>query len=351
MTIAPAGRGRPIALTRGDPSGIGPELALRAWAAMHDEPDAPAFLIAAELSHLTALAKSLSLDVPIETVVRAADAAAVFPRALPLIDSKLTVRGGPGAPDQADAAGTIASIEACVALVEANEAAAIVTNPVAKEVLYRAGFPHPGHTEFLGALAERRHGEKIHPVMLLWSPELAVVPATIHIALRDVPARLTRALLVRTGLTVAHDFRVRFGLAHPRLAFTGLNPHAGEGGAMGREEIEIIAPALAELASAGVAVSGPHPADTLFHAAARESYDVVIAMYHDQALIPVKTLAFAHAVNVTLGLPFIRTSPDHGTAFALAGTGQADPTSYIEALRLARRMHEAASKVGARPVP
>lgn len=329
---------RPIALTRGDPSGIGPELALRAWSATHGDPAAPAFLIAAEPGHLAALASRLSLAVPIETIERAADAPAAFRRALPVIDSKLAVEGEPGSPDPADAAGTIASIETCVALVEAGEAAAVVTNPIAKEVLYRAGFAHPGHTEFLGVLAERRHAEKIHPVMLLWSPELAVVPATIHIALKDVPTRLTRALLVRTGLTVAHDFRFRFGLERPRLAFTGLNPHAGEGGAMGSEEIEIIAPALAELARSGVAVSGPHPADTLFHAAARERYDVVIAMYHDQALIPVKTLAFAHAVNVTLGLPFIRTSPDHGTAFDIAGKGVADPTSLIAALRLAARL-------------
>jgi 4-hydroxythreonine-4-phosphate dehydrogenase len=336
MTPAPAQR--PIALTRGDPSGIGPELALRAWSATHRDPAAPAFLIAAEQAHLAALARRLSLEVPIERIDRAADAPAAFRRALPVIDSKLAVRGEPGAPDPADAAGTIASIETCVALVEAGEAAAIVTNPIAKEVLYRAGFAHPGHTEFLGVLAERQLGEKIHPVMLLWSPELAVVPATIHIALKDVAARLTRALLVQTGLIVARDFRTRFGLAQPRLAFAGLNPHAGEGGAMGREEIEIIAPALAELKSAGVAVSGPHPGDTLFHAAARETYDVAIAMYHDQALIPVKTLAFAHAVNVTLGLPFIRTSPDHGTAFDIAGKGVADATSLIAALRLAGRL-------------
>ena len=329
---------RPIALTRGDPSGIGPELALRAWSATHGDPAAPTFLIAAEPGHLAALARRRSLAVPIGTIERAADAAAAFSRALPVIDSKLSVKGEPGAPDPADAAGTIASIETCVALVEAGEAAAIVTNPIAKEVLYRAGFAHPGHTEFLGVLAERRHAEKFHPVMLLWSPELAVVPATIHIALKDVPARLTRALLVQTGLIVAHDFRTRFGLPRPRLAFAGLNPHAGEGGAMGREEIEIIAPALAELESGGIAVSGPHPGDTLFHAAAREKYDVAIAMYHDQALIPVKTLAFAHAVNVTLGLPFIRTSPDHGTAFDIAGKGVADSTSLIAALHLAQRL-------------
>ena len=257
---------RPIALTRGDPSGIGPELALRAWAATHDDPDAPAFLIAAEPGHLAALAKRLSLAVPIETIERAADAPAVFRRRPAGVRFEACRQRRAGRARSRRRRRDVASIETCVALVEAGEAAAIVTNPVAKEVLYRAGFAHPGHTEFLGVLAERRHAEEVHPVMLLWSPELAVVPATIHIALKDVPARLTRALLVRTGLTVAHDFRIRFGLAHPRLAFTGLNPHAGEGGAMGREEIEIIAPALAELASAGVAVSGPHPADTLFHA-------------------------------------------------------------------------------------
>lgn len=337
MTGAPHGKTL-LALTRGDPSGIGPELALKAWAATHQDPEAPAFLIAAEPDHLAALAQRLGLEVPIAPIGTAADAAAIFPRALPVLDSKLTVKGKPGAPDADDAAGTIASIETCVHLVRTGAAAAIVTNPIAKEVLYRAGFPHPGHTEFLGALAERLYQADARPVMLLWSPELAVVPATIHIALKEVPARLTTDLLVKTGLIVAHDFRQRFGLSHPRLAFTGLNPHAGEGGAMGREEIDIIAPALAQLKAAGLNVSGPHAADTLFDAKARKTYDVVIAMYHDQALIPVKTIAFAHAVNVTLGLPFIRTSPDHGTAFAIAGQGIADPSSLIEALRLAGRL-------------
>jgi 4-hydroxythreonine-4-phosphate dehydrogenase len=327
-----------IALTRGDPSGVGPELALKAWAALYGVEDSPAFLIAAEPDYLASLARRLRLDVPIGPIGAAADAAGLFRRALPVLDSKLAVKGEPGAPNPDDAAGTVGSIETCVRLVEDGEASAVVTSPIAKEALYRAGFAHPGHTEFLGALAKARHPEEVFPVMLLWSPELAVVPATIHIALKDVPARLTSELLVRTGRVVARDFQRRFGLAHPRIAFTGLNPHAGEGGAMGREEIDIIAPALAELKAAGVDVSGPHPADTLFHAAARKTYDVVIAMYHDQALIPIKTLAFDRGVNVTLGLPFIRTSPDHGTAFGIAGRGIADPTSLIEALRLAGRL-------------
>ncbi len=347
MTGAAQRRSGLVALTRGDPSGVGPELALKAWAALHQDPEAPAFLIAAEADHLAALAQRLRLDAPIARVEDPAAAASLFRRALPVLDSGLAVSGAPGAPDVADAAGTIGSIEACVRLVEEGACTALVTNPIAKEVLYRAGFPHPGHTEFLGALAWRRLRRDVLPVMLLWSPELAVVPATIHIALKDAPKRLTAELLVHTGLVVARDFERRFGVARPRLAFTGLNPHAGEGGAMGREEIEIIAPALAELRAAGVEVSGPHPADTLFHEAARKTYDVVIAMYHDQALIPIKTLAFSHAVNVTLGLPFIRTSPDHGTAFGIAGRGVADPTSLIEALRLAGRLARVSREAGA----
>lgn len=327
-----------LALTRGDPSGIGPELALKAWAQAHAKPDAPAFFIAAEPDHLAALAAQLRLDVPVESIESAAEAAAVFPRALPVLASNHRVAGSPGAPDVSDAAGTIASIETCVRLVRAGEASAIVTNPIAKEILYRAGFRHPGHTEFLAELAERWFGQKARAVMLLWSSELAVVPATIHVALERVPTLLTRALLVETGLIVAHDFTHRFGIKNPRLAFTGLNPHAGEGGAMGRQEIDVIIPALTELAAAGVKVSGPHPADTLFHAAARQNYDAVIAMYHDQALIPIKTLAFENAVNVTLGLPFIRTSPDHGTAFDIAGQGVANPASLIAALHLAGRL-------------
>jgi 4-hydroxythreonine-4-phosphate dehydrogenase len=327
----------PLALTRGDPSGIGPELALRAWLLTHAESAAPAFFVAAEPDHLAALAGRLRLEVPIETV-SAADAVGVFPRASPVLASGATVAGAPGVPDVADAAATIASIETCVSLVEVGEAAAIVTNPIAKDVLYRAGFPHPGHTEFLAELARRYTGEVARPVMLLWSAELAVVPATIHVPLARVPGLVTRALLVETGLVVARDLTARFGLPTPRLAFCGLNPHAGEGGALGREEIEIVAPAIDELRARGVDANGPFPADTLFHAAARAKYDVAIAMYHDQALIPVKTLCFDRAVNVTLGLPFVRTSPDHGTAFDIAGKGLADPTSLLAALRLAAEL-------------
>jgi 4-hydroxythreonine-4-phosphate dehydrogenase len=242
-----------------------------------------------------------------------------------------------GRPDPAFASATIESIERAVGYVRSGEASAIVTNPIAKHVLYEAGFRFPGHTEFLGALAAQ-WGERAQPVMMLWSRELSVVPVTIHIPLADAPGALTRELIASTARIVAADLHDRFGIARPRLAIAGLNPHAGEGGAMGREEIETIGPAIAELRAEGLDVSGPHPADTMFHAAARARYDVALTMYHDQGLIPIKTLAFDTGVNVTLGLPFIRTSPDHGTAFDIAGKGLANPTSLIEAARLAARL-------------
>jgi 4-hydroxythreonine-4-phosphate dehydrogenase len=222
-----------------------------------------------------------------------------------------------------------------VADVCAGAASAIVTNPIAKNVLYLSGFAEPGHTEYLGKLAEEATGVAVQPVMMLWSPELAVVPVTIHLALKDVVARLTSDLIVETGRIVARDLRDRFGIARPRLAIAGLNPHAGEDGALGDEDQIVVRPAVERLRSEGINARGPLPADSLFHEAARASYDVALAMYHDQALIPIKTLAFDHAVNVTLGLPFVRTSPDHGTAFDIAGTGRADPASLIAALQLA----------------
>jgi 4-hydroxythreonine-4-phosphate dehydrogenase len=333
----------PLALTQGDPSGIGPELTLKAWLKTHDKPDAPPFLAVTNPDRLAAIARDLDLKVPVK-IVAGAEAAPVFRHALPVYALNHCVAGKPGTPDVKDAAGTIASIETCVRLIRAGEASAIVTNPIAKELFYRASFRHPGHTEFLAELAERYFGERARAVMLIWSPQFAVVPATIHVPLARAPALLTRELLVETGLIVARGLASRFGIKNPRLAFTGLNPHAGEGGTMGREEIEVIAPALADLAAAGVAVSGPHAADSLFRPSARKSYDAVVAMYHDQALIPVKTIAFERAVNVTLGLPLIRTSPDHGTAFDIAGTGTADPASLIAALRLAGKLARRASQ-------
>jgi len=256
---------------------------------------------------------------------------------LPVVATGRRATARPGQPDHTSADAALASIRHAVADVQGGRASAIVTNPIAKSVLYRAGFRHPGHTEFLAELAAAG-GPVPQPVMLLWSPALAVVPVTVHLPLRDAIARLSGDLIVTTVRIVAAALQARFGLARPRLVVSGLNPHAGEDGSLGTEEQSIIAPAVEILRRDGIDVRGPLPADTLFHDAARQTYDCAICMYHDQALIPVKTLAFDDAVNVTLGLPFIRTSPDHGTAFDIAGTGQANPSSLIAALRLAARM-------------
>jgi 4-hydroxythreonine-4-phosphate dehydrogenase len=263
------------------------------------------------------------------------EAASAFATALPVMPLGIPVAARPGEPDPASAAATVRSIETAVALVRAGRARAVVTNPIAKHVLYEAGFRHPGHTEFLAALAG---DPPPHPVMMLWSEGLAVVPVTVHIPLSEVPRRLTTDLIVETGRIVARDLRARFGVASPRLALAGLNPHAGESGTMGSEDEAVVRPAVERLNAEGIAARGPVPADTLFHARARAGYDAVLAMYHDQALIPIKTIAFDDAVNVTLGLPFVRTSPDHGTAFDIAGRGIARPDSLMAALRLAGRL-------------
>jgi 4-hydroxythreonine-4-phosphate dehydrogenase len=323
-----------MAMTIGEPAGIGPELALRAWT-RRAEIGAPFFILADPVA-LGELARQLALDVPI-AIVEPAQAAETSDRALPVVPLRVSAAATPGQPDSSFAAATIESIERSVGYIRSGEASVVVTNPIAKHVLYEAGFVYPGHTEFLGALA-RQWGSRAQPVMMLWSRELSVVPVTIHIPLAGVPRALTRELIVSTARIVARDLRDRFGIARPRLAVAGLNPHAGEAGAIGREEIESIIPAIAELRAEGLDVAGPYPADTMFHAAARARYDVALAMYHDQGLIPIKTLAFDTGVNVTLGLPFIRTSPDHGVAFDIAGKGLANPTSLIEAARLAARL-------------
>jgi 4-hydroxythreonine-4-phosphate dehydrogenase len=324
----------PIAMTMGDPAGIGPELALRAWLARRQF-RAP-FFVFGNAGALRDLSVRLGLGVPVHstTTVKAGEG---FDDALPVVELRSLFNAQPGQPDPANAAATIESIERAVSAVHEGQASAVVTSPIAKHVLYDSGFHFPGHTEFLGALA-RAWGQAAQPVMLLWSPELAVAPVTIHIPLRDVSRNLTFDLIVSTARIVARDVGLRFKIARPRLAIAGLNPHAGEAGSIGSEEITVIAPAIAQLRKEGLDVTGPHPADTLFHAAARERYDVAIAMYHDQALIPIKTLAFDTGVNVTLGLPFIRTSPDHGVAFDIAGKGLANPASLIEAVKLAARL-------------
>jgi 4-hydroxythreonine-4-phosphate dehydrogenase len=343
MAPTPAPSNLPLALSQGDPSGIGPELTLKAWLRTHKNPDAPSFFAVADPDYLAGAARQLNLKVPLK-IATGMEAAHIFRHALPVHVLEQPVSGRPGVPDVKDAAGTMASIETCVRLVFDGIASATVTNPISKEIFYQASFRYPGHTEYLAELAQRYSGKSTRAVMLIWSPELAVVPATVHVPLARVPALLTRELLVETGNIAARDLSSRFGIKSPRLAFTGLNPHAGEGGAMGREEIEVIAPAVDDLMAAGLSISGPHAADSLFRPSMRKNYDAVIAMYHDQALIPIKTIAFDRAVNVTLGLPFIRTSPDHGTAFDIAGKGIADPASLVAALKLAATLaHRAAS--------
>jgi len=327
---------RPLALTLGEPAGIGPDLALAIWH-RRAELDIPQFYVVGDPGFLARRAARLGLQVPL-AVVSPNEATAAFPSALPIVSLGVGVSTEPGHPDRASAPVAIASIRRAVTDVLAGQAAAIVTNPVAKNILYSSGFAEPGHTEFLSVLLREATGKTLRPVMMLWSPELAVVPVTIHLPLREVFGHLSTSLIVETGRIVARDLAERFRIPRPRLVIAGLNPHAGEGGTLGEEDRAVVAPAVSQLAAEGINARGPLPADSLFNERARATYDAALCMYHDQALIPIKTLAFDHAVNVTLGLPFVRTSPDHGTAFDIAGTGTADATSLIAALRLAARL-------------
>lgn len=329
---------RPLAVTMGDPAGIGLDIVLCAWAS-HADVALPQFVFLADPDAVADRARALGVGVEIDVIDRPDAHRAAAGAALPVLPVSLARKVVPGEPDPGNAGGVIAAIERAVAETVAGRAAGIVTCPISKATVYAAGFAHPGHTEFLGALAAKHFpGRLWTPVMMLAADELKVVPVTVHIPLAAVPGALTRSRIVEVCRVAARDTSLRFGLTRPRLAVAGVNPHAGEGGSLGREEIEVIAPAIADLRAEGLDVSGPHSADTLFHAAARARYDVAICMYHDQALIPLKTLAFDTGVNVTLGLPFVRTSPDHGTAFDIAGTGRASATSLVAALRLAARM-------------
>jgi 4-hydroxythreonine-4-phosphate dehydrogenase len=326
----------PIAVTMGEPAGIGPDVALMAWRdrAAHR---LPPFYVIGDPDLMESRAARLGIGVPIVPVLPE-ETVDTFAFGLPVVTVEGEVRDLPGTPSAETGLVVIEAIRAGVDHIRSARARAIVTNPIAKSVLAEAGFQHPGHTEFLGELARPFRVGPVRPVMMIWSEMLAVVPVTIHIPFAEVPERLTRNLIVETGAVVAHDLAAKFGIARPRLAVCGLNPHAGEDGLLGSEEIEIIAPAVAELNRIGIATTGPHPADTLFHPRARETYDAVLGMYHDQVLVPAKTLAFDEGVNITLGLPFVRTSPDHGTAFSLAGTGRAIPTSLIHSIALAGRL-------------
>jgi 4-hydroxythreonine-4-phosphate dehydrogenase len=327
---------RPLALTAGEPAGIGPDITLAVWA-RRVELDLPPFYVLADPDALARRAKRLGLDLPLADVTPAT-ASAAFARALPVVPLGIASTAEPGQPDATSAPAAIASIDRAVADVLAGVAAAVVTNPINKSVLYKSGFAEPGHTEYLAKLSFEHTGDPAWPVMMLWSPEVAVVPVTIHMPYKDVPQRLTRDLIFETGRVVARDMIDRFGIVQPRLAVAGLNPHAGEDGTLGKEDMTVVRPAIERLVADGIDARGPLPADTMFNEAARKTYDAALCMYHDQALIPIKTLAFDHAVNVTLGLPFVRTSPDHGTAFDIAGTGKADPSSLVAALKLAARL-------------
>jgi 4-hydroxythreonine-4-phosphate dehydrogenase len=338
----PPNGGLPIALTSGDPAGVGPELSVKAWLA-RDAGQIPPFYVIGDPAQLAARAKRIGAGVPI-VEVDAGGTDAVFGHALPVVPLHNRLGENPGAPDPANAAGIVESIERAVGDCIAGRAAAMVTNPIAKKALYDSGFRFPGHTEFLAHLAEAALARSYMPVMMLAGPELRAVPVTIHVPLAEVPRLLTTDLIVATARIVAADLAARFGIVQPRLAIAGLNPHAGEDGAMGDEDQRLISPAIEMLRKEGLAVSGPLPADSMFHERARARYDAAICMYHDQALIPAKTLAFDETVNVTCGLPFVRTSPDHGTAFDIAGTGQARPDSLIAALKLAARLSAAESR-------
>ena len=325
----------PLALTMGEPAGIGGEITLKAWskggAGRHAS--APFFVID-DPARLEQTARRMELDVPIRVIGAPGDAPGVFADALPVLEIALAAEAVPGIPDPANAKAVQAAIETAVRLVMASEASAVITNPIHKQTLYAEDFPYPGHTEFLAHLA----GIDAPAVMMLAADELRVVPVTIHQSLAAAVRDLNTLAITQAGLITAAALQSDFGLTRPRIAVAGLNPHAGEGGAMGSEESQIIAPAVAALEEAGIDAFGPVAPDSLFTPRALETFDAALCMYHDQALIPIKALAFDRAVNVTLGLPFVRTSPDHGTAFDIAGTGKASENSLVAALDMAAGM-------------
>jgi len=343
MSAAPtAGGERPVAVTMGDPAGIGGEIALMAWR-LH-RAALPPFFVFDDPERLARLGELTGLDCPISAISDPAEAAAAISDGLPVLPLSRRVRALPGDDSGPDAAMVIESIDRAIDESMAGRIAGMATNPIQKAKLYEAGFTSPGHTEYLG----ERAGLSAPPVMLLVGPNLRVVPVTIHLALAEAIRALTTEEIVRTLRITATSMRQDFGIAEPRIAVSGLNPHAGESGHMGREEIDIIEPALARIRAEGIAVAGPLAGDTMFHAAARRTYDVAVCMYHDQALIPIKTLDFDNGVNVTIGLPFVRTSPDHGTAYNIAGTATANPSSLVAAIRLAGEMAEHRSRASGR---
>lgn len=323
----------PLALTQGDPAGIGPDITVVAWA-KRKELGLPPFIFIGDPDVIASRANLLGIHADV-VVCEPEQAASIFPDALPVFPIPVGFDVQVGQPHVGTALSTIKAIETAVSLTVEKRTSAVVTNPIAKSVLYEAGFGFPGHTEFLAELANKLTGQIVTPVMMIAGPKLRVVPVTIHIPVKDVPAALTEELIIETCRIIAADLRDKFGIEAPRLAVAGLNPHAGEDGAIGTEDRDIIHPATIQLRKDGIDAFGPLPADTMFHEAARRRYDVAVCMYHDQALIPAKALGFDDSVNVTLGLPFIRTSPDHGTAFGIAGQGIANESSLVAALKMA----------------
>ncbi|WP_309622409.1 4-hydroxythreonine-4-phosphate dehydrogenase PdxA [Novosphingobium sp.] len=320
----------PLAVSLGDPAGVGPELIAAAWARREAEELLP-FFVAGGAEILRAAAQTRGLYLPVTEIFHPAEALDLFDHALPVLagaDGDYAA----GLPDRAGAELALASLSEATELVRAGEASALITAPIAKARLAEVGFDHPGQTEFVAAACSYAPGDA---VMMLAGPQLRTVPLTVHVALKDVPGLITPALIERKARIVAMALYRDFGIAKPRIAVAALNPHAGEGGRMGREDIDVLAPVIAALAAEGIAITGPHPADGLFTAHARQSFDVALCMYHDQALIPLKALDFDSGVNVTLGLPVVRTSPDHGTAFGIAGQNTADPGATIAAIRMA----------------
>lgn len=322
----------PVALTMGEPAGVGGETTLMAWLSQRDA--LPCFFAIDDFDRLSAIANALGLDVPLKAISEPGEAPELFAEALPVLHRPLPVPAVPGKPDPANASAVCGAIELAVELVQKGKASAITTNPIQKGTLYAAGFTHPGHTEYLAALAK----SPTPPVMMLLCDQLRVVLATIHVSLATVLETLDTETIVQISEITAEALKSDFGIARPRLAMAGLNPHAGEDGSMGDEEGTIIMPAVEALRAKGLDVTNPLPPDTMFTPRARPTYDAAVCMYHDQGLIPLKALDFDGGVNVTLGLPFVRTSPDHGTALDIAGKGIANTGSLVAALKLAEQL-------------
>lgn len=343
---ANSGRPLPLVISMGEPAGIGPEIILKTWQARKQYNLQP-FYVIGDPDYFRHVADELKIDAPIQVIepeFLPNTIHEMFANSLPITPVDGHVSCTLGKIHHDDASLVSGSIIAAVDHVFAGKASGLVTAPINKKALYDSGFEYPGHTEFLAALSEKQTGKPATPIMMLAGPELRTIPVTIHIALSKVPETLTTQMILDAGKIAAQDLQAKFGIASPRIAVSGLNPHAGESGTMGLEDEAVVLPAVEALRALGLNVQGPLPADTMFHPAARSRYDVALCMYHDQALIPAKTLGFDDSVNVTLGLPFIRTSPDHGTALDIAGKGIANPASMIAAVKMAGEMVLASNK-------